>query len=216
MKKLLLTTLLSIFYLFSFAQADVNNEIFKYQLSPNKTGAQIVYQGKSHYFTLNVTGKKVKPAPLSSARAENQDFIDIDNTILQTSLVALPKPLPADFKLSALTVEQQKTLLDGYVNYELDYLKDELHINFTALKKEYITLNSKLFVLWYFKMSPTSGSKNMERATVAQVYLSAVVFNQVLVVNVPVMDKDLSLAACIALVKKVGGNLALFNGKKRF
>src|SRR5476651_2740099 len=100
----------------SFGQEDINNESFTYMLKLNATGATIIYNGKSHSFTLDIAGKGIKETNVQN-KAANQNFISFDKTFVQTSWVPMPQPIPSGLHLGSLTIDKQKEILDGYVNY---------------------------------------------------------------------------------------------------
>jgi len=171
----------------AFAQADINTEVFTSHVTFNASGANVAYIGKGHSFTVDVIGTDVKEAPHGDVSQPNQNFVIVDKDIVQASLVPLPQPIADGVMLSKLTDEQIKPTLEGYVDYEIDYVK-QLNASPTNIKKEWKTINSRLFLLWYFEFKPEGGSDVAVKMS-AQVYLSTLCFNQVLDLNMPLADK---------------------------
>lgn len=193
---------------FSYGQSAISSEKFRFIFKSGTSGGEIIYNGKNHYFTINIIGKKIKQAGVENSNNDsNQNFFTIDNTAVQTAIVPLPQPLPKSYNLSKLSSTQQKELLDGYVNYELDYFKNELNVNLDNVKKEWKTINSKLFIFWYFEMPK---SKNSKLETKGQIYVSTICFNQVLVINIPIF-KEKSIQKHLPLATKLAEGVKIFN-----
>jgi hypothetical protein len=207
--KIVQTILLTIITItFSYGQSEISSEKFRYIFKSIKNGGEIIYNGKNHYFSINVIGKKIRQADVENSNNEsNQNFVIIDNVTVQTSIVPLPQTLPKSYNLSKLSSIQKKELLDGYVNYELDYFKNELNLNLDNVKKEWKIINSNLFIFWYFEMPI---SKNSELNTKRQIYVSTICFNQVLVINVPIF-KETTIQKYLPLVTKLAESVKMLN-----
>jgi len=208
MKKLLLSLLPVLYYLVAAAQTDINNESFKYYFKPTQTGATVIYKGNTHSFTFDLKGKKLKETKAAES-AENNNFIGSDKSFIQTSLVPLPQPIPQSFHLSNLTVDQQKEALDGYVDYELDYFANELHVKVTNLKRKWETINGKLFILWYFDSAMKIPGNRIASNLPSQIYVSTVCFNQVWVLNTAFGKSEFEKPK--AWLTLVAGTLKLYN-----
>jgi len=172
----------------SFAQADINTEVFTSHITFNAAGANVAYIGKGHSFTVDVIGTDVKEAPQGGSQP-NQNFVIVNKDIVQASLVPLPQPIADGVMLSKLTDDQIKRTLEGYVDYEIDYVDKQLNLSPTNIKKEFKTINNKLYLLWYFEFKPEGGSDVAVKMS-AQVYISTLCFNQVLDLNMPLADKN--------------------------
>ncbi|MDB5134195.1 MAG: hypothetical protein JWP37_798 [Mucilaginibacter sp.] len=143
--KPLISIFFSISSLLAFGQADINNESFTSTFVKTKDGGQVIFNGKNHAFSVNIPGTTVTEEKLGNA-GENQNFIHCGGTVIQTSWVPLPQPVPENMQLSNLTREEQQETLDGYVNYELDYFTNELKTKPLNFTKEWITVGSRLFL----------------------------------------------------------------------
>jgi hypothetical protein len=156
-----------------YAQTTIADEEFTLSFSANDQGGTVLFQGKSHSFSVDIVAKEVK-------KTDNPGFYLVDNHIVQTSIVPLP---PVKFNLSQLTEAQQKQALSAYVDYEMAYFKNEAKLKVTNLKKEWVTINSRLFIVWHFIMPPNNDVKQ-------QIYLSTICFNQILDLNTALLAGD--------------------------
>ncbi len=211
MKNLLLSLFFIIFYnLLAVAQSDINNETFNYHLKPTPTGALVIYNGKTHSFTFDVQGKKFKETKAAN-NTENNNFIGLGKSVIQTSLVPLPQPVPQSFHLSNLTLDQQKEALNGYVDYELDYFTNQLHVKVANLKRSWETINGKLFIVWYFDSEMMKTGAQTVSKLPSQIYMTTVCFNQVWVLNTQFGEPEVEKPK--ALLTLIAGTLKLYNRK---
>jgi len=142
-------------------------------LLQGKHKSLIAYSGETHSFTLEVPYKSAKPSDVPG-------FITIDKQIVQATLV--PADRAPDRKQSGPSPE--KDLLLKYMNYELSYYKKKLKQNYSHLETEWITLQGRLFLVWYFNMP--ENYKLVSR----QVYVSTLFYDQVVDLNAPVFKAD--------------------------
>lgn len=173
MKKILFSFLGLSVCCMTLAQTNIADEEFNLSYSSNEKGGTVLFQGKSHSFSVDLVGKEVKTM-------DNPGFYLVDNHIVQTSTVPLP---PVKLDLANLTEAQQKQALSAYVDYEMDYFKNEVKLKVTDLQKEWVVLNSRLFILWHFVMPPKRDIKQ-------QIYLSTICFNQVLDLNTAIQEGE--------------------------
>jgi len=171
----------------AFGQAGINTESFKYIFKRTQNGARASYVGKSHSFTFDVKGTNVKEQLVNGAD-ENMHFIDVDKNLFQSSIVEMPQPIPASYNLANLTVAQQKQAIEGYVDYELDYF-NQIGVKPLKLKKDWIYINSRLFMMWEFDVKFAQPGTSPADQVKGQVYLATACFNQMLVFNIPLMDR---------------------------
>lgn len=195
----------------AFGQEDINNESFESKFVAQNGGGKVVFNGKSHAFSIDIVGKNVKLQGVAGTD-NNQCFIDCDGEVIQTSWVPIPQPMPSAMHLSKLTKEQETEILSGYADYELDYFKSELKLKITDLKKEWLTINSKLYMVWYFDVKPLKTEHNDADNIVRQIYFSTVCFNQVVDLNMPI-EKIEHTKAGIELLKKVAATLKFYNNR---
>jgi hypothetical protein len=164
------------------AQDDINNEKFTYTFNTGDSSALLTYNGKSHAFSFAIPGKGLTRQDVET-RQPNQVFINAGKTIVQVSLIPLPQPIAPAVQLSSLTDDQIKETLDGYVQYEIDYMKNDLKIKPHNLKKEWKTINAKLVLVWYFEFDV--GTKEAGKTVTAQAYISSICYNQVVDLDIP-------------------------------
>jgi hypothetical protein len=179
---------LSILLLLFFSGFSQTNE-FKVALLKEKKGAVMVFAGKRHSFTLDIKGDSIKAT-------DQPNYVSVDEMILQVACV----PVPGGIDASKLPLEQQREALNGYVDYEMDYFRKELNLDIKDLKKEWLVIQGRQFLLWYFDMpKPTKKTTgDLTQKTARQVYLSGIWFDQVLDLNDALLDsRDLEKAKAL-------------------
>src|ERR1700740_64052 len=101
--------LFSIFLICSFrvlAQEDINNESFKFSLVRWNGDSKMIYNGKSHAFTVTINAKSVREEK-TEGENDNMHFLIVDSTtLLQSSWVPIPQPVPEGMQLGQLTEKQ--------------------------------------------------------------------------------------------------------------
>lgn len=194
MKSLLLFLLILCASFRGLTQSKSEPENFKDALLKTKDGAKLVYTGEKHSFTLDIISKDIKPTI-------EPNFISIDNLIFQS--VVLPfKPRP---NYDSLSKEQQQADLMGYMQEHLNYLKKEMKLKYEGLKHEWVEINNRPFLLWYYDMPKTD--KQIDK----QIYLSTLCFDQILNLNTPVIRKKDDLNKNKELLLDVAKTLKLNN-----
>lgn len=170
---------------------------FTKALLKTKTGALIVYNSQTRGFSVQVRADSIRSL-------DQSDFMELDGMLFQATLI----PIPIEQPIDTLDQEQQRAVLKGYLTSELKYFRDEEHIAYANIKTVYLTLGGHLFLRWSFDVVPgeASGGKRQARG---QVYYSAVVFNQVLDLNTPLLRRADTFAGCNALLQKVARTLFL-------
>jgi hypothetical protein len=141
-----------------------------------KGGAAVIYSSDKHSFTLDIISDNIKPL-------QQPGYVSVDNKILQFVF-----SVNDSFKQTANTEEEQKTRLLGYMQYELEYAKNELKVNYTELKFDWITINNKLYLLWYYDMPV--GKKIKKGTVLKQINLSTLCFEHALNLNTPFEQQD--------------------------
>jgi hypothetical protein len=212
MKSIYKTSMLFAFLIksiISYAQSPVEKETFTYSFLPNKNGAQAVYAGENHSFSLDFIGKDIKIATFK-AKPENQNFIYIGSQVIQTSWVPLQMPLPAGYKVDKLNIDQQKEILEGYVNYELDYFRQQLHLKVNNLQSEWVQINSRPSLIWHFDFNLADQNTKNKAPLTKQVYISTICFNQVLNISIP-FNKNVEYEADKESLKKIASTLKTYN-----
>jgi hypothetical protein len=171
--------------------AQTTPEKFESALMEMKGGAEVVYSGDKHSFTLDLISDKIKPL-------EQPGYVDINNNVLQ--FVLIPNSQAKEDADTAV----EKSELSGYAKYELDYVKNEVKLDYQNLHYEWLTINNKVFLLWYYDMPEKMASK--KNAIQKQVNLSTVCFHNVLNLNTPV-EKEHKFEDSKALLVKVAKTL---------
>jgi hypothetical protein len=180
MKSVFLTLSILTVSILTFAQTDIYKEEFEFSYLPKLHGAQFLYNGRAHAFTIDIVADSIQTT-------ESPNFISVDNHIVQTSVVPLPE---TNLDLNNLTTAQQKEALEGYVNYELDYFTNEVKIKYGNLNREWRTIHSKLWLIWSFDVPMQKKELNLSQQVTHQIYASTICFNQVLDLNIPLMRGD--------------------------
>jgi hypothetical protein len=163
------------------------------RLLAGKKRSVIAYAGNGHSFTLEVGAHTSKPSDIPG-------FITIDKQIVQSTLV--PVPNPSD--VQGLTPEKEKNLLLGYMNYELKYYRKKLNQRYVNLQTEWISLNGKTFLLWYFDLPENY------KVVSKQVYVSTLFYDQVMDLNAPVFKKD-DWGQARALLVRLAGSMKTYD-----
>lgn len=169
MKKILLPLLALFCVVGSKAQTAAD---FERSLMKTQNGFKLIYNSKSQSITLDITSAKIDPI-------EDSDFINIDQNPVQFNLINYYASNTAN---DAYT-KQQAELLD-YSEYELNYEKNDLKVKISGIHKEWVTINKKLFLLWYYNMPPDN------KSILQQVNLSTLCFANVLNISTPVCKNE--------------------------
>lgn len=185
---------LSLFLLLLFSNklfAQSSEEKFKSALMEKKDGAVVVYSSNRHSFTLDIISDNIKPL--------QPGYVSVNNKILQFVFVGNDA-----LRQTENTEEQQKTQLLGYMQYELDYIKNELKIDYSGLTHDWVIINNKIYLLWYYDMPV--GKEVEKGAILKQFNLSTLCFEHVLNLNTPFEQRD-SLEADKNFLVKVAQTL---------
>jgi len=165
------------------ASAQVTAEVgdFKVTLLTKDKWVMLSFTGKSHSFTVEVTGNTIKPTT-----DEQPNYLLVDNALLLVSCV----PMPDGTDASGYSADQQKTVLSSYADYEMNYFNNELHLVTRNLQKEWMVLEGRTFLLWQFDVpkQAVAGVDQGGKQAVHQLYLSTVWYDQVLDLNCPLMN----------------------------
>lgn len=182
------------------AQNSVSKEQFNLSFQGKANSHKWVFKGVDHSFSVAVVADSVKTE-------QYPNYISVKNQIVQCSAIPMPE---TNLNLLNLTLAQQKEALNGYVDYEVDYFGNELKLQIQNLKKEWITVNGKTWLLWYFDVPDQQTTEKAAIPAKQQIYASTICFNQVLDLNTPVLKGD-SFANAKALLKKLMATLKLSN-----
>jgi len=192
MKNLALSFLLLI-CLSAVSQKDISPEDVHASLVQGKKKSLIAYAGKEHSFTMEITSPNVKPSDIPG-------FITINKQIVQSTLL----PASKASGMNALTPSKEKEALLNYMNYELGYYRKKLKQDYSHLQTEWISLQGRTFLLWYFDMP-----KNYKLVS-RQIYLSTLFYDQVMDLNAPVFKLN-DFAKAKETVLKLAGTFKVYD-----
>ncbi|UOE46922.1 hypothetical protein MTO98_21185 [Mucilaginibacter sp. SMC90] len=191
MKKILVIA----FLLFCFSALNAQMaEKFTPALMEAKFGAKQVYNSDSRSFTLDIVTKDIKPM-------SSPNLVQVDKHLVQFVLIS-----NSAFSQTDTSSARQHAELQGYMQYELDYITGEAKLKISDIEKNFITLNGKLFLLWYYKMPADNNS------VLQQINLSTLCFGQALNLNSPV-TKGETLEENKDLLIKIAQTLKMNNFK---
>jgi hypothetical protein len=145
-------------------------EEFQVALIESKYGALIAYNGQKNSFTLRIVSKSIEPT-------EAENFLKIDNKLIQFTTI----PFQEEFDFKSLSADMQRNLLNGYKEYEKEYVQEQLKMKINE-SENFLNLEGKMFKYWSFDMPRGNGS------VVKQAYLFTICFDQILMLNGPVIS----------------------------
>jgi hypothetical protein len=183
---LLTTTFTTISPSFSTVAQTVSADDVHASLLSGKKKSLIAYAGQDHSFTLEVA-PTAKPSDVPG-------FITVDKQIFQSTLV----PIDKSIDISNLTPAREQDILTGYMNFELSYYKKKLHQNYSNLTTQWVTLQNRIFLVWYFDIP--QNQKLISR----QIYISTIFFDQILDLNAPVFHPEHAGKAKALLLRLAG------------
>lgn len=156
------------------------------RLLTGKRRSLIAYAGAGHSFTLEVA-HNAKPSDVPG-------FITIDKQILQATVI----PVDKNIDLRSMSEARERDILQKYMEYELDYYRKKLKQRYSNLQKEWMTLQGRQFLVWYFD------APENEKLISRQIYVSTLFDDQVMSLNAPVFRSDDWGKARSLLVKLAG------------
>lgn len=155
-------------------------------LLTGKKKSLIAYAGPGHSFTLE---------PVHSAKPSDvPGFITIDKQILQTTVI----PVDKSIDVRSVSADRERVVLQKYMEYELDYYRKKLKQHYSNLQTEWVTLQGRQFLVWYFD------TPQNEKLISRQVYVSTLFYDQVMDLNAPVFRSGDWGKARSLLVKLAG------------
>jgi hypothetical protein len=182
-----LTLFLSLFWTFSLAaqsNAPVDNE--HAVLLTGKKRSLIAYAGPGHSFTLE-PAHTAKPSDVPG-------FITIDKQILQATVI----PVDKSIDVRSMSEAKERDVLQKYMQFELDYYRKKLKQKYSNLQTEWVTLQGRQFLVWYFD------TPQNEKLISRQIYVTTLFYDQVMDLNAPVFRSDDWGKARSLLVKLAG------------
>jgi hypothetical protein len=183
---ILLTTALS-----GAAQTAPTDDVHASLLTGRKKSL-IAYAGQGHSFTLEIA-PTAKPSDVPG-------FITINKQIFQSTLV----PVDKSIDISSLTPAREQDILTGYMNFELSYYKKKLHQNYSNLSTQWITLQNRIFLVWFFDIP--QDQKLISR----QIYVSTIFCDRILDLNAPVFHPE-DAGKAKALLLRLAGTIKTYD-----
>jgi hypothetical protein len=162
-------------------------------LLAGKKTSLIVYTAKDHSYTMEVAARSAKVSDVPG-------FININGQILQSTLV----PVDPSIDWHNPTTAREKELLTKYMEYELQYYRKKLRQNYSNLETEWITVEDRLFLVWYFDMP-----KNYKLVS-RQLYYSTLFYDQIIDLNAPLF-KTTDFDKARGVLNRLAGTLKTYN-----
>jgi hypothetical protein len=194
---------------YAFGQENGENE-FNSKFIQNEKGGEVIYWGNKRYFVVKLFGGKVETTEIVNSKVpKNQHFIEVDQKIIQTSIIPIPKNVIDNYDLKNLSLEQQQSILEGYMNYEIEYITKDLKVNIFEAQMKPEIIKSKKYILWRYKMTENNKFEDNEgESVVGQIHISTICFDQILNVNIPILKKY-SPNELTRILTKIGKNIKL-------
>lgn len=156
------------------------------RLLTGKKRSLIAYAGAGHSFTLE---------PVHTAKPSDvPGFITIDKQILQATVI----PVDKSIDVRSMSSVREREVLQKYMQFELDYYRKKLKQKYSNLQTEWVTLQGRQFLVWYFD------TPQNEKLISRQIYVSTLFYDQVMDLNAPVFRSDDWGKARSLLVKLAG------------
>jgi hypothetical protein len=160
-------------------------------LLTGKKKSLIAYAGEGHSFTLEVTS--------SAKLSDIPGFITVNKQILQATLV----PIDKSISLNNLTPAREQDILTGYMNFELAYYKKKLHQDYSNLTTQWITLQNRIFLVWYFDIPQN------QKLISHQIYVSTIFYDRIMDLNAPVFQPG-DAGKAKALLLRLAGTIKTY------
>ncbi|WP_422859050.1 hypothetical protein ACOKFD_17305 [Flagellimonas sp. S174] len=181
------TILISLYFLciFSFGQKIESDSFFSRFILNDRYG-ELFYCDDKNHFTLKLVGNTIQEVEIEGSQRvqKNQHFISIDGIIIQTISIPIPK------HLRKIDSTEPEKILDAYLNYELDFIKNELKVNISDVLMMPGNFSSRKYLLWKYKLTDNMNINDGETVK-GQIHLSTICFNQVLTLSIPMIDLSL-------------------------
>jgi len=167
---------------FSFGQVVESNEYYS-KIEVNKRFVELVYCGNESNFTVRIDGKKIEEVEREGGTdiAKNSYFIAVNNTIIQSTIIPIPN------HIKKVTSTEEEKVLDWYLSYELEYIKNELKANISDALMMPGNLQSRKYILWKYKLTENININDGETVK-GQIHLSTICYDQILTLGIPIMD----------------------------
>ncbi|UII75171.1 hypothetical protein LV716_12995 [Flagellimonas sp. HMM57] len=174
--------LLYFIFMFSYGQETESDEYFS-KIEMNKRFVELLYCGNKSHFTVRIDGKKIEEVEIEGDTdiENNKHFIAVDNTIIQSMIIPIPN------YLKKFNSTDEEKVLDGYLTYELKFIKNELNANISDALMMPGNFQSRKYILWKYKLTDNININDGETVK-GQIHISTVCFDQILTLSIPIMD----------------------------
>ncbi|UZO80624.1 hypothetical protein NBT05_16985 [Aquimarina sp. ERC-38] len=172
-------------FIFSYGQ-EVESDIYFSKIEINKRFVELLYCGNTSHFTVRINGRKIEEVEMEGETniANNTHFIAVDNIIIQSAII------PISSYLKKVNSTDEAKVLNGYLTYELEYMKNELKVNISDALTMSGNLQSRKYALWKYKLTDNININDQETVK-GQIHLSTVCFDQILTLGIPILDLSL-------------------------
>jgi len=104
--------------------------------------------------------------------------------------------------------------LNSYVDYEMEYVTKELKLVTTNLKREWIDIHGRKFLLWEYEVpkQKVKGGEDVSDQAKAQLYVSTIWYDQVLDISSPVLQ-DMKEGDARTFVFAIAATLTSYEGE---
>jgi|RhiMetdeSRZDD1v2_1073273.scaffolds.fasta_scaffold135405_2 hypothetical protein len=168
-KWLFVSVLISVFNLPCISQLPINQERFDLMFQESAQGYKWVYNGITHLFSIEIYEEDVK-------QVKYPNDISINKQVIHTAATPIRD---TSANLSNLSIIRQKAMLTAYLTKKAGKLAAQ------KSKKEWVTVNSKLWLLYSYPVI-----KNSVPTKSRQLIVSTICFNQVLELNTTITNEE--------------------------
>lgn len=168
---------------------------YEQALIESETGAYFIFTNDSNSFVIHLDTASVETLGDGS-----KFLVLVDNKwTLQLFTIGYQNPNNKDIT----DLDVQKSFLLQYMNYELNYFKDEVKMNIENQKAGWGPVGNKHFLLWHFE---TPEYPTIQK----QIYLSTICFDNFLNINIP-LTNDQTFDDGVNFLERVAENMILHN-----
>lgn len=114
------------------------------------------------------------------AVSPQNNLVTVDDQTIQIT--------PLNFSGYKKDINSQKAFLETYSKYELEYFKNDLHVEPINPNNQWVLIKSKEWLIWYFRVgnSPIQVDKQMK----IQLFASTIIGDKILTINAPILTDD--------------------------
>jgi hypothetical protein len=189
------------------------HENFSTKFVPDKDGGNIIFCRNNKQILVKFFGKSIENIENeANEKLPNRYFLAVDKIAIQAVLIPVPKNITDSYDMKKLTLEQQKQILLGYIDYEIQYMNSDQN---TAVKDIFYAegnVNSSKHYVWNYFYKNYDVEKDLNGDfVIGQFCVSTLVFDQVLTVSISIL-KDYTINP-IEVLKKIVQNIEMNENK---